>query len=107
MARLSKEELECCLVPRRVNELFKKDFSEDNNMPIGTREKNGRYIVYCCANGKNTYVGTYEDKQKAFIAYKNFKEKHIKQIAQEEFNVGNITEECYNAMINYEVDVID
>lgn len=76
-------------------------------MPIGVREKNDKYVVYCCVNGKNTYVGSYEDKQEAFMAYKNFKEKYIKQVAQEEFDAGNITEECYNAMINYEVEIID
>lgn len=97
----------CCLVPRRVNELFKKDWAEDNDMPIGARKKNGKYIVYCCVNGENTYVGTYEDKQEASMAYKNFKEKYIKQVAQEEFDAGNITEKCYNAMINYEVEIID
>jgi uncharacterized membrane protein len=31
----------------------------------------------------------------------------IKQIAKEEYNKGNITKQCYEAMINYEVEITD
>lgn len=93
----------CCLVPRYINELFKKDWNGNNGMPVGVRTKRDKYVVYCCVKGKNTYVGTYETKHKAFMVYKNFKEKHIKQVANEEFMRGNITKECYDAMMSYDV----
>lgn len=35
--------------------------------------------------------------------YKEHKEKVIKRVANEEFANGNITEQCYNAMMNYEI----
>lgn len=35
------------------------------------------------------------------------KEKTIKQIANKEFTSGNITKECYNAMLKYEVEITD
>lgn len=37
--------------------------------------------------------------------YKQHKEKIIKRIAKEEFLNGNITEDCYNALLNYKVTI--
>jgi hypothetical protein len=53
------------------------------------------------------YIGTYPTPEKAFYAYKQYKEKLIKQVAQIEFDNGNITKECYEAMMNYEVEITD
>lgn len=43
----------------------------------------------------------------AFEAYKIYKELIIKQVAKEEFDIGNITKKCYDAMIHYEVEITD
>ena len=43
----------------------------------------------------------------AFLAYKKAKESYIKQVAKEEYDKGNITKTCYEAMINYEVEITD
>ena len=37
------------------------------------------------------------------MEYKKYKEDYIKQIADEEYSVGNITKKCYEAMMNYKV----
>ena len=40
-------------------------------------------------------------------AIKEYKEYIIKQVAQEEYAKGNITKQCYEAMMNYEVEIAD
>ena len=39
----------------------------------------------------------------ALQKYKEYKEKQIKKVAKEEFEKGNISKQCYNAMMSYEV----
>lgn len=64
----------CCLIPQNVNRLF---MEQDLNI---------------------------EDLSEAVLQkYKEYREKQIKRIAEEEFANGNISEQCYEAMINYEI----
>jgi len=41
------------------------------------------------------------------MAYKEYKEKLIKQFAVKNYNLGYITKECYDAMMMYEVEITD
>lgn len=43
----------------------------------------------------------------SFLAYKEYKENHIKQIADEYFSNGYITEQVYNAMYAWEIEPTD
>ena len=67
----------CCLVPQSVNRLF---MEQELNIEDSTEE--------------------------VLQKYKEYKEKHIKRVAEEEFANGNISEQCYKAMMDYEIDVI-
>ena len=103
----------CCLVPSNVNGLFVGCNTERNEFPIGvsyhkatqkyraeiSKYNNGKYI--------SEHIGLYDTAEKAFLAYKKEKESYIKQVAEIEYNKGNITNECYEAMINYEVEITD
>lgn len=53
------------------------------------------------------YLGTYNTIDEAFYVYKKYKEEIIKLVAIDEFNKGNIIKDCYNAMINYKVEITD
>lgn len=66
----------CCLVPRNVEGLFKK------------RELNLEYAT-------ESMLRMYEEQM----------ENKIKRVAKEEFNNGNISEQCYEAMMNYKIDL--
>ena len=100
----------CCLVPDAVNTLFNKQKRHRGDLPIGV-ERNGSGFMARCRNPfieeKKKYLGTYLTPKEAFQAYKEYKEDIIKQVAQIEFDKGNITIECYNAMMNYEVEITD
>lgn len=97
----------CCLVPKRVNELFIKRTDYRGNLPIGVIWSKNKFIAQCHNNNQQIYLGSYNTDKEAFMAYKECKEAIIKQIAQEEYNKGNITKKCYEAMISYQVEITD
>lgn len=99
----------CCLVPQNVNCLFLKREIDRGDLPIGVRE-NGKLFSASCHNpftNKTEKLGTYQTIDDAFQSYKRYKEYLIKQVAEIEYSKGNITKECYNAMINYRVEITD
>ena len=100
----------CCLVPINVNCLFLKRESERGKYPIGVRYREEGFLAVCRNPflDKAVEVGSYSTPEKAFyLGYKPYKENIIKQVAQIEFDKGNITKECYDAMMNYEVEITD
>lgn len=52
-------------------------------------------------------IGIYTTVEEAFEAYKKYKEKLIKEIADIEYKKGTITKECKNAMYRYTVEIND
>lgn len=101
----------CLLVPKAVNELFLKNKWNRGEYPIGVsyRKDTGCYTARCNnpLTKEREYLGSFTSENDAFNVYKNRKEKIIKQVAEKEFHENNITEKCYIAMINYEVDIHD
>ena len=82
-------------------------------MPIGVRynKVNKKFNVKISKhrNGKavSEHIGVYDTSEEAFYAYKEAKESYIKQVAQEEYSLGNITKKCYDAMMSYKVEITD
>lgn len=99
----------CCLVPMNVNNLFTKCDAARGDLPIGVcRRKYG--FEACCKNpftNKIEYLGLYSTSDIAFNTYKIYKENIIKQVAKIEYDKGNITKQCYEAMMNYKVEITD
>lgn len=99
----------CCLIPQNVNNLFIKQHLVRGKYPIGVsyNENKKRYDVHCSLNHKCIYLGSFATLEEAFCVYKQYKENIIKKVAQEEYDKGNITRVCYEAMMNYEVEITD
>ena len=100
----------CCLVPINVNVLFVNHNPNRGELPIGVHENGNGYNARCrnpFIHNKSKDLGTYYSKKHAFQAYKKYKENLIKQVAQDEYDKGNITKPCYEAMMNYEVEITD
>ena len=99
----------CCLVTSSINNIFTKRDTERGKYPIGVCYNNFKQkyeaIIF---NGDNKTLRAYQTPEDAFyLGYKPAKEAYIQRIAREEFNKGNITEKCYNAMMNYQVEITD
>ena len=99
----------CCLVPHNVNCLFLKSDASRGNLPIGVHKNRNAYECSCRdpLTDKDGYIGQSHTIEEAFQIYKNYKENLIKQIAQIEYDKKNITKECYDAMMRYEVEITD
>lgn len=107
----------CIIVPERINLLFVKSSKNRGKHPIGVHEHYDKKYGYknlqvCCSiyrDGKKNlkYLGTFplDRPFQAFTCYKNFKEKYIKQIADEYNEL--IPKKLYNALYNYEVEIND
>lgn len=100
----------CCLVPDSINKLFTKCDKARGNLPIGVSKYNNKFQANCMnpLTKQHKHIGYYFSSEDAFyLGYKPYKENIIKQVAQIEYEAGNITEQCYKAMINYEVEITD
>lgn len=99
----------CCLVPYNVNKLFVKNNANRGNFPIGVYKHFNKYQSLCRNPFLNKVIslGLYNTSEEAFQVYKKYKEGIIKQVAKHEFDKGNITKSCYEAMMNYKVEITD
>lgn len=99
----------CCIVPKAINNLFVKADAARGDYPIGVSyyKSISKYVSQCNDNNKNQYLGVYTTAEEAFYTYKDYKEKLIRRIAQEEYDKGNITQRCYKAMMKYKVEITD
>ena len=104
----------CCLIPIYINSLFTKNNSIRGNLPIGVSKDEKRcgysaMTIYGRENNKAKTTGyCYPTPEDAFyLGYKPSKENYIKQIAQEEYDKKNIIKRCYDAMMNYQVEITD
>lgn len=99
----------CCLVPNYVNVLFTKRNKDRGLLPIGVVKQNNGFRAECNSPFEQyiKYIGMYPTSEQAFYAYKEHKEDVIKQVAKIEYANSNITKHCYEAMINYIVEITD
>lgn len=101
----------CCLVPPNINSLFVKDDASRGKFYIGVSyDRQANMYFAQCSNpitNKNIHLGFYDNQEDAFYAYKNYKEKLIKEIAKKEYDNGNITKKYYDAMIDHQVEITD
>ena len=100
----------CCLIPRHVNNLFTKTNAKRGSYPVGVyfKKQMNKYCAHISNNKlKQKHLGYFNTPEEAFQAYKSAKESYIKQIAQEEYDKGNITKQCYEAMMCYQVEIDD
>jgi hypothetical protein len=96
----------CIFVPLPINVLFTKHDKSRGNYPIGVsfvKDKN-KYRASCSYN-KQIYLGEYETQEEAFIIYKNYKEKIIKNIA--DLYKDKIPQKLYDALYKYKVEITD
>lgn len=100
----------CLLVPCNINALFTRNEKNRGKYPIGVslHEETGLYRAVC-NNGykKSESLGLHNTPEKAFLEYKKYKEYIIKQLAKEAYLKGEITKRCYDAMMEYEVEITD
>lgn len=95
----------CCFLPQEINLLLNKSKNSRGGYPIGVSKKGNKFQAQISVNGKREYLGTFNTTEEAFQAYKTAKEKYIKEVAEKYQH--QITEQTYQALINYKVEITD
>lgn len=101
----------CVFVPERINTLFVKCNKTRGEYPIGVnfKKKINKFQARCSVlkdnKNKSIYLGVYPTVNEAFLAYKQYKENYIKQVADE--YKGLIPTKLYDALYKYEVEIND
>lgn len=96
----------CIFVPQRINSLFTKCNASRGDLPVGvSSNKDNKFVATSGLGTKVKHIGLYNTSEDAFMAYKEFKEQLIKDIAD---NLKDeIPKKLYDAMHNYIVEITD
>lgn len=98
----------CVFVPNAVNSLIIKRDAARGSLPVGVclQKDSGKYVANCSnGKGKRIHLGYFENKETAFLAYKDFKENLVKAVA-DEYRLS-IDSRVYDALVSYEVKIDD
>jgi hypothetical protein len=95
----------CCFVPQEVNTLFIKCDKVRGKYPIGVRKKGNKFYSRMSKNKEAIFIGSFNNSEDAFQAYKIAKESYIKEVANK--YKTQITEACYKALVDYQVNIND
>jgi len=86
----------CCFIPPYINSSIKKH--RGNSVGVRLR-KSGNYEVTAC--GK--YIGTRNTFNEAKFLYVQTRDAHVKEIAQEAYDKGDIDKRVYEALMRWTV----
>ena len=97
----------CCFVPNEINVIFTNGYIRRGEYPKGVsyKPKINKYIAQYQKDGVVTHIGTFKTVDEAFQAYKEAKEKYIKEKADKWKD--QIDPKVYEAMFNYQVEITD
>ena len=99
----------CCFVPREINATLTLRRNFRGGLPIGVSKfyvkstGKTRYEGNISIDKRITSLGSYDSPQEAFQAYKEAKESRVKFLADKW--ISFITQECYNALYNWEINI--
>ena len=98
----------CVFIPHRINTLLISCCQARGTLPVGVShyDKN-KYQVKIRVNGTKKHIGYFNSKEDAFIAYKDAKERYIKDVAMEYYNNKLINEDVFNSLMEWEVQITD
>jgi hypothetical protein len=90
-----------------INSLLISCKATRGDLPIGVVKNHNGFTAQLKENKKQKYIGYFDTIEEAFNAYKKAKEAYIKEVAQEYYDKGEITERVYDALMRYEVEITD
>lgn len=95
----------CCFVPKEINNLLINCNKKRKNCCIGVNKYKNTFRAQLNINNKQSGLGVFHTMEEAFAAYKINKEKRIKEKAEEWKD--KITNNVYNALLNYIINITD
>lgn len=95
----------CSFVSQRVNSLITDSGAARGEWPVGVcfNKPSQKYQANIKINGKQKHIGYFSTPEEAHETYKIEKLAYMKIVAEEELGAGNITQEVYQALINWTI----
>lgn len=93
-------------VPPAINTLISERKGKDG-LHCGANFYGGKYHAFISKHGRPVHVGAYDTRVQSIAEYKKAREAYIKEVAQEYFGKGLITERVRDALFRYEVKITD
>lgn len=97
----------CCFVPQRINSLLIRPHTKMHKYKPGVCKHYDKFQAQMQTLDGHVFIGTFETEDEAFYAYKNAKESYIKEVARDYYSRGAITENVYNALMNWNIEPTD
>lgn len=96
----------CALVPPYINSLLVCRVKRDGDLMRGVSKEKGSssFRASCCISKHNIHLGSFKTEIEAHEVYKKAKYNEIRRVATDAFNVGDIDERVYNALLNYKIN---
>ena len=98
----------CVFIPSEINSALTKSTASRGEHLIGVSwsKTNKAFVAVVSKNkGKREYLGLFNTEIEAFNAYKQAKENHLKELANNW--KSQIDPRAYNALMNYQVEITD
>ena len=95
----------CRFIPSEINSALTLRKNERNGYPAGVRMKEGYIIAQINYMGKKIHLGTFKTIEEAFEVYRKKKIECMQEYAKK-FK-DKITEDIYNALMNYDITIDD
>lgn len=93
----------CCFLPHHLNTILSANNSKKDDLPTGVyQRKSGTYRAIV-SFGKKCKLAPFPTVETAFMAYKEAKEKYVRQLAKSYYEKGAIVERVYEALMNYNI----
>lgn len=105
--RIYSEET-CLWIPKKINHYVCSARGSRGDLPLGvahSTNSNKLYEIRCAdGTGKRAYLGHYNDIDEAFLVYKTYKEKKIKELANISLANGEICSKVHEIICNYKIE---
>lgn len=97
----------CIFVPREINTLFIQSNRIRGKYPVGVyfKKDSNKFKAQCKRRNEVIHLGYFDTAEDGFYAYKEYKEKYIKEVADNYKN--EIPNKLYEAMYNYQIEITD
>lgn len=96
----------CCFVPNDINTVLIKPVKKKCVYRGVTFDRvNNKYMARITMFGKTKNLGRYDSPEKAYLTYKQEKEKYIKELANK--HKDQLEPRVYEALYNYQVEITD
>jgi hypothetical protein len=97
----------CCFLPPKISSITTQSNALRGALPIGVSSCENKFRVRLSERNKLIHLGTFNTKEEAFLAYKQEKERHIKELAEEYYKKSEINKAAYEGLLSFKISIND